>query len=275
MYHEIESHSCSKETEEAAARPSVLPNRKLRRSQAVVWSSSGADRLRLAFFIHGTPGAASDWSLVWEELDKLGFDCETLCLDRPGFGENEAWKAAENWEEQIDCFESALLPELQEETRLVLVGHSYGAALALGLAERFADDGRVAGLVLVSGVLSPREKQRRWYHRALLLPLVSRVAPQRYVQSAREMSAVAGQLSALDAVWRSDDLAVSLIHGDEDSLIPLANSEYARERFGGAVAKLTVVPGGGHALTRSHASVIAREIVAVYARIAAEGEVAS
>ncbi len=240
--------------------------------QAVLLKSGNETSAQLAFFVHGTPGAAADWSQVWDELAKRGLDCRLISLDRPGFGKNVLWADAEDWGTQMDCFHRLLLEEADSRKRLLLVGHSYGAALAAGLARKLRGEREVAGLVLVSGVLSPRERQCRWYHRLLRFPLIAWLVPRKYVQSAREMSAVDGHLTALGGFWSGIDYPVTFVHGDADRLIPIENSRWAAGQMQTTYAKLVDIPSGGHALPKTHAALIADEVVRIFDRIAEEEE---
>ncbi len=273
MHRDIEFPSKRSESEETAAPSVTFSNGRIGSSELPVLKEGTLASKHVAFFIHGTPGEAEDWRLVWDALEELQFECFRISLDRPGFGERSDWLDAEDWDEQIDCFEETLLEEMKGERSLLVVGHSYGAALAMGLAQRLDAAHRVSGLVLVSGVLSPLERQCRWYHRLLLLPVLSSFFPKSYVQSAKEMSAVGRHLEALDKTWGRCRFPVSLIHGDEDRGVPLGNSEYAAERLVNCDPHLIRVRGGEHALTRTHAALVAKEIVATFSRVPTKEEV--
>lgn len=94
-------------------------------------------------FLHGQPGAGSDWDSVQRALpDKI----RRVAFDRPGyrsspypagsFAENARWLVAELDRAGIG--------------RALLVGHSYGGGVALTTAALAPE--RVAGLVLVASV---------------------------------------------------------------------------------------------------------------------------
>ncbi len=90
--------------------------------------------------IHGEPGSHKDFDPVVAELPGL----HLISIDRPGFG----WSTG-GWlpyQDQID-----VVHELLTALKLapaVLVGHSFGATLALGVARRYPQD--VADLILVA-----------------------------------------------------------------------------------------------------------------------------
>ena len=90
--------------------------------------------------IHGQPGSHKDFDPVVAELPGL----HLISIDRPGFGWSKGgWLP---YQEQID-----VVHELLSALKLapaVLVGHSFGGTLALGVARRYPQD--VASLILVA-----------------------------------------------------------------------------------------------------------------------------
>jgi pimeloyl-ACP methyl ester carboxylesterase len=90
--------------------------------------------------IHGQPGSHKDFDPVVAELPGL----HLISIDRPGFGWSKGgWLP---YQEQID-----VVHELLTALKLapaILVGHSLGGTLALGIARRYPQD--VASLILVA-----------------------------------------------------------------------------------------------------------------------------
>src|ERR671934_2243605 len=94
-------------------------------------------------FLHGQPGAGSDWSAVIERLpDSIG----VFAADRPGYRSNTAGPGdfASNAGFVLSQLDAAGVSET------VLVGHSYGGGIALTLAAMAPQ--RVRAVVLVSSV---------------------------------------------------------------------------------------------------------------------------
>lgn len=216
----------------------------------------------VAFFIHGTPGLGDDWGAVAAALKELAPDCRVLAFDRPGFGERAREDARWSFDGQLDLFEQLLRKEPKGQP-LVVVGHSYGAALALGLANRLEGGGQLAGLALVSGVLAPDVTHQKWYHRLLKMPASRVFFPRKLRRAADEMSAVQQKLGPLDSYWDDCSVPVRLIHGDADRVVAYRNSEHVLERVGSAQATLKRVPGGGHALIATHARLVAEAIASL------------
>ncbi len=89
--------------------------------------------------IHGLPGTADDFDAVTPLL--AGH--RTIAIDRPGFGYSSGGYVP--FERQLTIVHD-LLAKLGIP-RAVIVGHSYGGMIAMGMAERYPQ--QVAGLVLV------------------------------------------------------------------------------------------------------------------------------
>ena len=96
--------------------------------------------LPVAVLIHG--GHAGAW--IWDDVSRL-LVCRSLAVDLPGHG-NRAGQL--RGLRIADCVD-AILADLPETGRLLIVGHSLGAAIALALASRVAP--RIAQMVLIAG----------------------------------------------------------------------------------------------------------------------------
>lgn len=90
--------------------------------------------------LHGQPGDRHDWDGVAHRLE----GCRVIAPDRPGYGDSLR-PAIGLWENAAAL--RRLVQDL-EVTPLTVAGHSYGAAVALALAEAWPE--AVSALVLVS-----------------------------------------------------------------------------------------------------------------------------
>jgi pimeloyl-ACP methyl ester carboxylesterase len=94
----------------------------------------------LALLLHGQPGSARDWQWLQAELSGR---LPTLAIDRPGYdGRSAAGGFAHSGEAAIAALDAA------GEQRAVIVGHSFGGAVAAWLGVH--RPARVAALVLVA-----------------------------------------------------------------------------------------------------------------------------
>jgi pimeloyl-ACP methyl ester carboxylesterase len=98
---------------------------------------------RVVVMLHGQPGSGSDWQQL---ADRLPPGLRVVALDRPGYGANPlpAGGFAVN--------ARAVVAELDTRgvERAVMVGHSYGAGVALSVAALAPE--RVEALVLLASV---------------------------------------------------------------------------------------------------------------------------
>lgn len=188
--------------------------------------------------VTGAPSWAEYWAPV---LAALPEDREMVVVDRPGFANSEPLHCVPKIETQA----KALLPLLQTRPgqRLLLVGQSYGAAIATLMAAQRPD--LTAGLVLMSGFFGKSGRTAR-----LLIDVGQRVVgliPRDLRHAVLEASGQAPQLNPVFRLLNSFPFLVTIIHGDEDDFAPI---EVAR-----AIADTTLAParfieikGGNHYL---------------------------
>src|SRR5712692_5878458 len=100
---------------------------------------------RPVVLIHGNPGSCQDWARLY---DPLAERYQAFAFDRPGHGHSD--RPSHNGDVTVEVqarMLCAALDELHVE-RPILVGHSWGGALALAYALRYPRD--VSGLVLLA-----------------------------------------------------------------------------------------------------------------------------
>jgi pimeloyl-ACP methyl ester carboxylesterase len=251
--------------------------------------------------IHGASGSLRDFSFAL--MPKLASHYRVTALDRPGLGLSEPLpNGAVGLTAQARHLRRAT--DMLGITKPLLLGHSYGGAVALA----WALDVPPRALILVSapslpwpGPLDP------WYRannnrlaRAVLIPLAAAWVPMRYVRraidgvfapesapagyadhmgvaftarasvlaiNADQVNALRDELVAMAPRYPSLTLPVELIHGDADTIVPLAIHS------GPLVgllpdAHLTVIPGAGHMPHQTHPDIIISAIDRAAARAA-------
>ncbi len=134
--------------------------------------------------IHGANGNARDFS--FDLIERMAEEFRVIAFDRPGFGFSDDFGGVESPIDQADILRSAAL-RLGVENPVVL-GHSYGGAVALAWALRGPQE--VAGLTLLAPVTHPWPGDLGlWYRitasplgRYLILPAIAALAPRNAVQ---------------------------------------------------------------------------------------------
>lgn len=172
-------------------------------------------------FIHGTPATAA----IFGEQFRHPFPRANLvALDRPGFGASGPDRRRPSLEDQVTAI-GALLTN-QSTRRTILVGHSYGAPVALLAALKFTNE--VAGVVLIGGSVDPAQERTYTIQRFADCPLVSWLVPRSLRQCNRELLTLRGDLVRLQPQLPALAVPVVMIQGGKDRQVPVANVDYLR-----------------------------------------------
>jgi pimeloyl-ACP methyl ester carboxylesterase len=154
--------------------------------------------------------------------------------------------------------------------RFVLVGHSFGGYVALAIAAQAPQ--RLLGLGLISTSAladTPRQARRRRLMHALSRVVQSDSRPE-WADCLESMSARTGadlqhrqrQAAAgrpdRQAVLASLRFPVSIVHGGEDTIVPVAAAHLMASLLPGAM--LTVIPQSGHMLPLQTPSAVAATV---------------
>ena len=191
--------------------------------------------------ITGAPSWAEYWAPV---LAALPQDREMIVVSRPGFGGSEPAICVTDIRIQAE----ALAPVLDTAPgqKLLLVGQSYGAAIATLMAE--LRPGKVAGLVLLSSFLGETGPTARWLVEtgAKVLQMI----PRDLRNAVLEVSGQREQLGHMRAALEHLHMPVHVIHGDRDDFAPIELAErLAKEARTRKPIRFQRVPGADHFLT--------------------------
>ena len=190
--------------------------------------------------VTGAPSWAEYWAPV---MAALPFDREMIVVDRPGYGLSEPTTCVPDIRMQA----RAMAPLLQAASgqKILLVGQSYGAAIAvLMAAER---PRQVSSLVLLSSYLGESGPTARW-----LVDAGSRVKgliPRDLRAAVTEVSGQPAQMPLMRDALARLRIPIHLIHGDADDFAPV---ELARRLAAEARTRWPIrfeaVAGAGHFL---------------------------
>lgn len=188
--------------------------------------------------ITGSPSWAEYWAPV---MAALPGDREMLVVDRPGFACSEPFDCVPDIAAQAE----ALAPALQAERgqKVLLVGQSYGGAIATLLARRHPR--QVHGLVLLSAFLGSPGPTARFLleHGSKVLGLL----PRDLKHATLECTGQAAQLHLLHEALPAVRAPVHVVHGDADDFAPIELAEkLARETRTRRPIRFQRVPGANH-----------------------------
>jgi pimeloyl-ACP methyl ester carboxylesterase len=163
---------------------------------------------------------APSWAEYWAEtLAELPQDREMIVVDRPGYGASEPAQPITDIRVQA----RALAPVLSARPgqKVLLVGQSYGAAIASLMAE--ANPGKVAGLVLLSGFFGEPGPTAKW-----LLDMGAKalkMIPRDLRHAVMEASGQRDQLVHAKRALARVNVPIHMIHGDKDDFAPIEAAE--------------------------------------------------
>ncbi len=240
-----------------------------------------------ALLLHGQPGSARDWDWV---IESLGGRIEAIALQRPGYDGSPAGGVRLSAVRALDELDA------RGVERAIVVGHSYGGAIAAWLAAFHPE--RVAGVVLVSA--SANQASLVPGDRLLAAPLIGPVASASFmwgsglmlqVPALRRRMAWAAHLPpdfiaaegrrslrlstlrtflieqrmllreipVLEASLERISAPTTVLIGEHDTLVPPSAGRRLAEQIPGA--QLQAVPEAGHVLNVQHPDVVAEAIV--------------
>lgn len=163
--------------------------------------------------ITGAPSWAEYWAPTIAALPQ---DREMIVVDRPGYACSEPHDVVPDIAVQAEAL--APLLHVAPGQRLMLVGQSYGAAIATLMAA--ANPSVVSSLVLLSSYLGEPGPTARWLLDlgARALPLI----PSDLRNAVIEVSGQPAQLPRMRAALERLTMPVHVLHGDADDFAPLA-----------------------------------------------------
>lgn len=248
-----------------------------------VMRGSGPDLV----LIHGASGSLRDFTFGL--VDRLARDYRVIAFDRPGLGHSDSIPDT-SLAAQARVLKAAATA--LGAPRPIVLGQSYGGAVALAWA--LSGGPRALVLVSAPSLPWPG-KLDPWYRataslpgQMILVPLASAFVPQSYVTNAvnavfapdpvpsgydawlgtdltlrraslatnaAQVNGLRDELVAMEPRYPSLTLPIELIHGTEDTIVPLAiHSAPLAMRLPNA--RLTTIPGAGHMPHHAHADVV-------------------
>jgi len=189
------------------------------------------------------PGAPS-WAEYWAPtLAALPPDREMIVVDRPGFAASEPATCVPDI--RLQAVALAPLLEPAPGQKILLVGQSYGAAIATVMAAR--NPKALAGVVLLSSFLGEPGPTARFLVNLGMRAL--HLIPRDLRNAILEVSGQAPQLAHMRQALRRLNLPVHVIHGDADDFAPI---ELAEQLVADGLCRRPMnfirVPGANHFL---------------------------
>lgn len=176
--------------------------------------AAGDPSARRILFIHGSPGYGADWQTYLGTCPK---DQYRIAVDRLGYGDSRPNRAEPSVLAQAEAIAPLLTPGC------LVVGHSYGAVVALRLALNAPD--LVAGVMVIGCPIDTEREHVHILQRLAASHVMGRVLPGYLWVSSNELLPFQSDLQALVPDLSRLTLPVTIVQGERDTLVPADNAE--------------------------------------------------
>lgn len=208
----------------------------------VATAETGPEDGPLVLFVHGTPGGWRAFSFVLADA-RLARRARLISVDRPGWGGSSASGVVSSLAEQAGALRTVLAAHTHGGPAVV-VGHSLGGPIAARLALDAPE--LVRALVLVAPSIDPELEQPTWYQSLARTWLVRPLVPTGLARADDEIRPLKRELEALLPRWSSLRMPVFVVQGEDDSLVPAANADFAARVLTNARLTIERIPDQGH-----------------------------
>lgn len=231
--------------------------------------SIGQDTTCTILFIHGAPSSLSYWRNYLQDSTLLAH-ARLYAVDRPGYG----YSGLAHPEPDIQKQALLLRPLLDSMHTLhhpvILVGASYGTAVASRLA--MDNPGLVDGIVLVAPAIAPGEEKMFWFTPAIEHPALRWFVPRMLQSANTEKLRHAAELRKMLPLWSTIHVPVIYLQGAKDELVYTTNADFARTHLTGAPSlQIEMIPGKGHLIAFSNKTQVEQAILGMVGLVTAPG----
>lgn len=225
--------------------------------QSFLLAERGERRFPPVIYVHGSPGSWSNGANI--ALDAaLDGQVWFAAFDRPGFGGSKQFGFRPSLCEQAD-YVRAVLQLSESQSGAILVGHSYGAPIAVKFAAEFP--ALVDGLVLIGAAIDPELEEIKWFQRLADTAIGRTLLPKMWENSNDELLPLRSELEELDQMWHRITAKVVMIHGNKDRLVPYGNVAYATEKVSADRLSIVTFPQRGHFIPWQDQDAVAQVIL--------------
>lgn len=220
-----------------------------------------SNKKKLILFIHGSPGSWSAFSKYLEDPE-LQKEAILISVDRFGYGGSMPGLP----ELAIGNHARYIKPILEKyNLPTLVVGHSYGGPVALRLAMDYPE--RITSILLLAASIDPKLEEVRWYQKAANYKLVRFILPGSIDVCNQEILPAEFELEKMKHLWKYLKTPMTVIQGDDDSLVPPGNADYAEKMYPDK-SKLKIIRGDmNHFIPWNQYELVKKEILGIMKRM--------
>jgi pimeloyl-ACP methyl ester carboxylesterase len=191
---------------------------------------TGNDTMPVMFFIHGSPGAWSDYRdyLADTAMQKRFY---MISADRPGYN-GSVGEGVASLEEQVNCL-AGVFSLRRNNKPIIVFGHSYGGAVSVKFSIAHRD--KIQRLIMISPCLAPDVEQNIHWKRTLQhlskTAFGSAFTPGFMKNSTREMQPLPDEVRKMEKDYHLLTMPILEIHGTWDMMAPYGNLSYIEKSF--------------------------------------------
>ena len=175
-------------------------------------------------FIHGTPGDAESWA---DMLLNSPPHFQYISMDRLGFGNSAPKTAITDLKTHAKSVKA--IADLYGNKKPILLGHSYGGPVVVQAALDYPD--AFAGIIIAAGALDPALEETHFLQKIGDTWPISTWIPRMLRNANHELFALKDELIALQPRLVDLTTPTFIVHGEEDSLVPIENVPYMHKYF--------------------------------------------
>jgi pimeloyl-ACP methyl ester carboxylesterase len=216
---------------------------------------TGNDTMPVMFFIHGSPGAWSDYRDYMTDSNLLK-NFYMISADRPGYN-GSAGDGVATLDEQVNCLQG-LFSLRKNDKPMVVFGHSYGGAVSVRFSITHRE--KIGRLIMISPCLAPDVEQDIHWKRVLQhmsLTSVGRSLTPRFLKnSTNEMRPLPDEVRKMEKEFHLLTMPILEIHGTWDMMAPYANLSYIEKSFPNAPVHTITFRSRNHKIVYSMPAVM-------------------
>jgi pimeloyl-ACP methyl ester carboxylesterase len=222
------------------------------RDQSIFYRQSGNGLPLL--FIHGSPGSA-DVFVDYQAANEFAEKYTMVTYDRPGYGRTSGGMCS--LAQQVQIAHEVLLARFPD-TKVIIVGHSYGGTIAALLALEYPEV--VEQVILLAPMLDPIGEEGKWWKRlSQRISFISYIAPfiaYPFRVSAKEIYAFPNAIRLYIDRLQTIQIPIKIIMGTRDFLVPMSNITFAKNYLDSNILTIEIIPGMSHFIPQHYPKVI-------------------
>ena len=221
------------------------------------YAVSGKPEGQLLLFIHGAPGSWDNFRYYLKD-PVLAKTARMVSVDRPGYGKSMPGQMITSLQRQAELI-SPLLAQDSSGKGAIVVGHSYGGPVAAAIAMFYPE--KVAGLVMLAPALDPDNEKLFWFNKPVANSFVNNLLPDMLRVANNEKMTHAAELRKLLPHWGKLQMPVTMLHGEQDRIVPVANIDFARKMITAAPLRLHQLKGANHLIPWNRAGLVRKTLL--------------